>query len=197
MRKSILICGLTCSILAFGSSVYALQTIDVQDYTDAEAGAWFLPPTADPQPGERGYTKSPYYRWHDEDWGWTHTVNFSQPISDVSQIFSATLEIEAWDVDGCEYDKIFADGTYLGNLTRFKHNKWYTTTFDLGPTALAALMDGTLNMCMDIDHFRYEIWAVTLKSSRLTVDYIPAPSAVLLVGIGSSLVGWLRRRRAV
>lgn len=198
--KKVLIFSFVCTIMAFGSSAYALQTVDVQDYSDAEAGAWFLPPTASPQPGQSGYSLSPYYRDKDQDWGWTHTVTFSLPNP---TIVSATLAIEAWDVDSGggirpdEIDVITADGVNLGNLDTGYTQLWHTTTFVLGPAALAALADGTLNMWMDIDSLNTDLWKVTLKSSTLTVDYVPAPGAILLGSLGAGLVGWLRRRRAL
>jgi hypothetical protein len=201
MMKKTLIFGVACMLLAFGSSAYAaLQAIDIQDYSDAEAGAWFLPPTASPQPGQSGYSLSPYYRERYEDWGWTHTVTFSVASP---TILSATLEIEAWDVDSGapdrpdELDVITADGINLGNLDTGYTKAWHTTTFVLGPAALAALADGTLNMWMDIDSLNSDLWKVTLRSSKLTVDYVPAPGAILLGSLGAGLVGWLRRRRAL
>jgi hypothetical protein len=190
--------GFACLIMAFSSSAFALTTVDIQDSTNH--GDWFLPPSASPQPGQPGYSLSPYYRDQYEDWGWTHTVTFSVPSP---TIISATLEIEAWDVDSGapdrpdELDAITADGISLGNLDTGYTKAWHTTTFVLGPAALAALADGTLNIWMDIDSLKSDLWSVTLRSSKLTVDYVPAPGAILLGSLGAGLVGWLRRRKAI
>ena len=203
MKKLLFIVSFMFVLLLFGNAANAFTTSDTQDATNW--GDWFLPDNADPKPGDYDFPTSPYYRGYNEDWGWTHTVNFGMaPVN----IISATLEILAWDVDQAEYpewgeiheiDVITADGINLGNLDIGYNNLWHTTTFNLGPSALAALTDGTLNIFMDIEQPGTDKWYVTLKNSTLTVDfeYIPAPGAILLGSIGVGLVGWMRRRRAL
>lgn len=166
-----------------------MTVVDVVDATSGQPNTYF--------DEERHY-------W--QDWGWSHT--FSPPGPTPAVINWARLEIAASDIIGNatfgpEIDEIWVGridaGLKLGQLEESSGS--YTTVFDLPHDVLGELLDGTVDISIDIDSLNpglQQIWSANVVSSTLTVNYepVPVPAAFILGSIGLGLAGWRLRRHA-
>ncbi len=138
---------------------------DQSDSSDGQPDTYFLPPgVADDSIWRADNGK--YYLGHTSDWGWTHEFG---PAAETESINWATLTIEAFDVDAAEVHRIYGDGILLGQLD-VRDGRWRSTTFDLGAEAQAELMDGAMDIWMDIGPEGTSL-NVALGSSTLAVNY--------------------------
>lgn len=180
--------GIVVCVFLLGGVANA--TTEIVDQTLDHTDVWFFPAP------DAILDHSPYYRGSWEDAEWTHDMTSLVP-GDAVGIQSATLSIDAWDVDGAEgeIDVVSANGVELGALSDTGGRFWGTSEFALPTSLLDQLWQGgQLNVSVDIDAENTG-QRVTLGSSTLSVTYIvPEPATVGLLGLGGLLL--LKRRRS-
>jgi hypothetical protein len=143
-------------------------------------------------------------------YNWPTTFTFTQALTPGMPNY---IHIYAWDtnftISGVigqfslsDTDMLFANGTQslLTNTTdwRMADNGW-GVPFYYAPNSLGANGASPWGTRPGISNSAEWLWSdqgldLGHEYFSTTITPIPAPSAILLVGLGSAVVGWLRRR---
>lgn len=115
----------------------------------------------------------------DQDFGWTHIFDLYNKVG--MSITSATLTINAWDVDSDpnlqdeskEFDQVSIDGKVLNpGFLQGKDEEWSETSFDIPLSAI--IDDGKINVFLDIDIKKLG-WITKVRKSILKINYVYVP----------------------
>jgi len=145
---------------------------------------------------------------------WLHTVSYGAPPvpGATLDLLSASLTITAYSVESTLGVK--GDTKSMGNLGTGSSMQTIGTVFTVPAGDLdAVLMDGQLNVAVTpADQYAGDMFK--LISSKLSVTYdwilpppptppeppapvVPAPAGLVLAGIGTAVIGWLRRHQCL
>ena len=127
--------------------------------------------------------------WVNGDQTWTHSYDLmGLPAASASlEIYVACIaDNPAWNAD------VLVNGVSVGTIPPDASDFDLTRilTFNI-PVGLLANPDGiTIDLNNDLDGY-------TIDYSQLTVQAVPAPGAIVLCGIGTAMLGWLRKRKTL
>lgn len=127
--------------------------------------------------------------WDSDDKSWTHTYDLMglTPVSATLEIFVAGIaDYPDWNAD------VLVNGVSVGTIPSddSAHDLTRILTFNI-PIGLLNNPDG---VTIDVNH---DVDGYTIDYSQLTIQAIPAPGAIALCGVGTTLLGWLRKRRTL
>ncbi len=141
---------------------------------------------------------------------WLHTVDYGAPPvpGATLDLLSASLTIRAYSVE--ETMGVTVDGNPAGNLATGQPMQWLETTFTAPDAALdALLMDGQLAVVLTPTGDLGESYQLDWSKLSVTYDWllppppdppkpvVPAPAGLVLAGIGTAVIGWLRRHQCL
>ena len=197
MKRLVFVCMVAVAVLSSGSAAVANVTDLVGDKDGfgvgcpIASGLHYLDYGAywadNRDAGDPAFTDY----WYTDDKSWSHSYSLGglTPASATLEIFIAGIADSAsWSAD------VSVDGTSIGTIpgigTGYPHDLTRLSTFNVP----VSLIDGAESITVDVS---YSGDGYIIDYSELTVAAIPAPGALLLGGIGTVVVGWFRRRRAL
>ena len=127
--------------------------------------------------------------WYNGDKSWTHTYDLMglAPLSASLELYIAGIADDpAWSAE------VLVNGVSVGTIPAdySAHDLTRILTFNV-PIGLITGSDGiTIGLNNDLDGY-------IIDYSQLTIQTIPAPGAIALCGIGTALIGWLRKRKTL
>jgi hypothetical protein len=137
------------------------------------------------EPGDPDFTDY----WYEGDKSWTHSYDLLglTPVTATLEIFIAGIaDYTGWTAD------VIVDGVIVGTIPSIdgEHDLTRLLTFNIPVN----LIDGSENITIDVSDNGD---AYIVDYSELYITAIPAPGALLLGGIGVSVLGWLRKRQTI
>lgn len=128
--------------------------------------------------------------WYDEDYkSWTHTYDLMGlvPISASLEIYVAGIvDYPGWS------GEVLVNGVSVGTIPPeiSEHDITRILTFNIPVGLLVNPNSVAIDIITELDGY-------TIDYSQLTIQAIPAPGAIALCGIGTAMLGWLRKRRTL
>lgn len=137
---------------------------------------------------------------HDDSVSWTHQMD----LGVLDEITEATLTIKGIDIIDSALIDVYFKGTQIGTINfsdDFEETLTIPTSLIEDPLQAMAVLEFQKSWCLDFIDITTLLCA-TLDVTGTTFNQpapsvVPAPGALILAGIGTYIVGVLRRRKSM